>query len=100
MWLSSDWVVLGSMCRLNESLNSLHAMKVEGKVVSTCAADETDAVVLDVGAYNARAGYAGEDAPKAVFPSVSPSYKLRNSAVPTLYHADSFSHLIWEPLVL
>ncbi|GAA5983625.1 hypothetical protein JCM10908_000356 [Rhodotorula pacifica] len=31
--------------------------------------DEVGAVVLDIGSYAVRAGYAGEDAPKAVFPS-------------------------------
>jgi hypothetical protein len=33
-------------------------------------ADEINAVVLDAGSLNMKAGYAGEDAPKAVFPSV------------------------------
>ena len=32
--------------------------------------DEINAVVLDAGSLNMKAGYAGEDAPKAVFPSV------------------------------
>ena len=34
-------------------------------------ADEVNAVVVDLGSSLAKAGYAGEDAPKAVFPSVS-----------------------------
>jgi hypothetical protein len=34
-------------------------------------ADEVNAVVLDVGTYHTKAGYAGEDTPKFVFPSVS-----------------------------
>lgn len=33
-------------------------------------ADEVNAVVLDLGSYQCRAGYAGDDAPKAVFSSV------------------------------
>ena len=33
-------------------------------------ADEVNAVVLDIGTYQVKAGYAGEDAPKYVFPSV------------------------------
>lgn len=33
--------------------------------------DEVSAIVLDLGSYTCKAGYAGEDAPKAVFPSVS-----------------------------
>lgn len=35
-------------------------------------ADEVSAIVLDLGSHTCKAGYAGEDAPKAVFPSVSP----------------------------
>ncbi len=31
-----------------------------------------NAIVLDVGTYQVKAGYAGEDTPKFVFPSVSP----------------------------
>lgn len=34
------------------------------------AADEVNAVVLDLGTWQCRAGYAGDDTPKAVFPSV------------------------------
>ena len=33
--------------------------------------DEVSAIVLDLGSHTCKAGYAGEDAPKAVFPSVS-----------------------------
>lgn len=33
--------------------------------------DEVSAIVLDFGSHTCKAGYAGEDAPKAVFPSVS-----------------------------
>ena len=32
--------------------------------------DEVAAIVLDLGSHTCKAGYAGEDAPKAVFPSV------------------------------
>lgn len=32
--------------------------------------DEVSAIVVDLGSYSCKAGYAGEDAPKAVFPSV------------------------------
>lgn len=35
-----------------------------------CAADEVNAVVLDLGTWQTKAGYAGDDTPKAVFPSV------------------------------
>ena len=34
-------------------------------------ADEVSAIVVDLGSHSCKAGYAGEDAPKAVFPSVS-----------------------------
>ncbi|CAN1241760.1 Actin-related protein 4, partial [Linum perenne] len=33
-------------------------------------ADEVSAIVIDLGSHTCKAGYAGEDAPKAVFPSV------------------------------
>lgn len=36
-------------------------------------ADEVSAIVIDLGSHTCKAGYAGEDAPKAVFPSVSAS---------------------------
>eukprot|EP00027_Filamoeba_sp_ATCC50430_P000612 CAMPEP_0168544418 /NCGR_PEP_ID=MMETSP0413-20121227/2410_1 /TAXON_ID=136452 /ORGANISM="Filamoeba nolandi, Strain NC-AS-23-1" /LENGTH=441 /DNA_ID=CAMNT_0008574439 /DNA_START=21 /DNA_END=1346 /DNA_ORIENTATION=+ len=32
--------------------------------------DEVSAIVLDVGSYNTRAGYAGEETPKCIFPSI------------------------------
>ena len=32
--------------------------------------DEVSAIVIDVGSYSCKAGYAGDDTPKAVFPSV------------------------------
>lgn len=32
--------------------------------------DEVNAIVLDIGTYAVKAGYAGEDTPKYVFPSV------------------------------
>lgn len=38
--------------------------------LSPTNADEINAVVLDAGSLNVKAGYAGEDAPKAVFPSL------------------------------
>jgi len=33
--------------------------------------DEVSAIVLDLGSHTVKAGYAGEDQPKSVFPSVS-----------------------------
>jgi len=35
------------------------------------AADEVSALVIDLGSHTCKAGYAGDDVPKAVFPSVS-----------------------------
>ena len=42
-------------------------------------ADEVSAIVIDLGSHTCKAGYAGEDAPKAVFPSVrfSPSSRIK-----------------------
>ena len=34
-------------------------------------ADEVNAVVVDVGSHTVKAGFAGEDTPKALFPAVS-----------------------------
>lgn len=39
-------------------------------------ADEVSAIVVDLGSHTCKAGYAGEDAPKAVFPSVSSLWTL------------------------
>ena len=36
----------------------------------TVDADEVNAIVIDIGSYSVKGGYAGEDTPKAVFPSV------------------------------
>lgn len=40
--------------------------------------DDVSALVLDIGAHTVRAGYAGDDAPKAVFPT---SYAYRDDQV-------------------
>ena len=42
--------------------------------------DDVSALVLDIGAHTVRAGYAGDDAPKAVFPS---SYGYRDEPSPS-----------------
>ena len=34
--------------------------------------DDTGGVVIDVGSYSAKFGYAGDDVPKAIFSGVSP----------------------------
>ena len=44
--------------------------------------DEVSAIVVDVGYTNCKAGFAGEDNPKAVFPSVRNSISYK---VPLLY---------------
>ena len=38
-----------------------------------CCADEVNALVLDVGSLYVKGGYAGDDVPKAIFPSVRPA---------------------------
>ena len=35
------------------------------------AGDDVNAIVADIGSYSSRIGFAGEDVPKAYFPSVS-----------------------------
>ena len=42
--------------------------------------DDVSALVLDIGAHTVRAGYAGDDAPKAVFPT---TYAYRDNQVPS-----------------
>lgn len=44
--------------------------------IAHCLADEVNAVVIDVGSHSIKAGFAGEDAPKVLFPSVSISIEL------------------------
>ncbi len=39
-------------------------------------ADEVNAIVLDLGSYQVKAGYAGEDTPKYIFPSVRQRLKM------------------------
>ena len=34
------------------------------------AGSDTDAIMLDIGSFNVKAGYAGEDAPKVVIPTI------------------------------
>jgi hypothetical protein len=36
----------------------------------TLSLDDVNAIVIDIGSSTVKAGYAGEDAPKAVYPSV------------------------------
>lgn len=38
--------------------------------------DEVSAIVVDLGSHTCKAGYAGEDAPKAVFPSVCALFSI------------------------
>jgi actin-related protein len=45
-----------------------------------CSADEVNAVVLDLGSWQTKAGYAGDDTPKAVFPSVSATTTTSSSS--------------------
>lgn len=41
--------------------------------------DEVAALVIEIGSANAKAGYAGEETPKSVFPSVRPPPPLPSS---------------------
>ncbi|KAK2976496.1 hypothetical protein RJ640_001041, partial [Escallonia rubra] len=43
---------------------------IDTHIWCVCVTDEVSAIVLDLGSHTCKAGYAGEDAPKAVFPSV------------------------------
>ena len=54
---------------INSSLEILHAWSVSFWL--PCIADEVNALVIDLGSHTVKAGYAGEDTPKALFPSVS-----------------------------
>ncbi|KWU41964.1 Actin/actin-like protein [Rhodotorula sp. JG-1b] len=51
--------------------------------------DEVGAVVLDIGSYAVKAGYAGEDAPKAVFPS---AYAAVPTSTPDAAASASYIH--------
>jgi len=51
--------------------------------LSAMLTDEINAVVLDAGSLNMKAGYAGEDAPKAVFPSVVGRIAASSGAAPS-----------------
>lgn len=56
---------------------------------TSCSADEVSAIVVDVGYTNTKAGFAGEDNPKAVFPSVRPMPSLRVFSLLQAPHAMS-----------
>lgn len=43
--------------------------------------DEVSAIVVDSGTYCIKAGYAGEDTPKAVFPSVNICFFLKKNFI-------------------
>ncbi|KAK1272983.1 Actin-related protein 4 [Acorus gramineus] len=53
--------------------------------------DEVSAIVLDLGSHMCKAGYAGEDAPKAVFPSVVGSIEQMGPVDVTMSERDSDS---------
>lgn len=58
--------------------------------------DEVSAIVIDLGSHTCKAGYAGEDAPKAVFPSVSAA-NLRDPVLSHIHSLTDNVHLS-EPL--
>ncbi|KAF8391957.1 hypothetical protein HHK36_022297 [Tetracentron sinense] len=53
--------------------------------------DEVSAIVIDLGSHTCKAGYAGEDAPKAVFPSVVGSIDQMEVDDPVKFERDSGS---------
>ncbi|KAF3448878.1 hypothetical protein FNV43_RR09594 [Rhamnella rubrinervis] len=58
--------------------------------------DEVSAIVIDLGSHTCKAGYAGEDAPKAVFPSVVGSIDQMEVDEPA--NADKNSGSVLSPL--
>lgn len=61
MYGGGTWNITALICRIFSHF---------AHPVQSCRADEVNAVVLDLGSYQVKAGYAGDDAPKYVFPSV------------------------------
>ena len=55
---------------LSDHCKLLHAYRVLA-ITLLCCADEVNALVIDLGSHTVKAGYAGEDTPKALFPSVN-----------------------------
>ncbi|PKU85689.1 actin-related protein 4 isoform X1 [Dendrobium catenatum] len=53
--------------------------------------DEVSAIVIDLGSHTCKAGYAGEDAPKAVFPSVVGSIEQQEVVNGTKFEKESES---------
>lgn len=63
-----------------------------------CDDDETTALVCDNGSGLVKAGFAGDDAPRAVFPSIvgRPRHQVRRAAT----HSCNVNHLIAAKKVL
>ncbi|MQL74324.1 hypothetical protein Taro_006673 [Colocasia esculenta] len=59
--------------------------------VTMYGGDEVSAIVIDLGTYTCKAGYAGEDAPKAVFPSVVGSIDQTGGVDDTKFEKDTDS---------
>lgn len=59
----------------------------------TYGGDEVSALVLDVGSSSTRAGYAGEDTPKAVF---STTYGVSGNASSQKYHIGDTETSVWK----
>ena len=53
----------------------------DSAVATSCRADEVNALVIDLGSHTVKAGYAGEDTPKALFPSVRTSQSPQHCAI-------------------
>ncbi|CAK9185667.1 unnamed protein product [Ilex paraguariensis] len=57
--------------------------------------DEVSAIVIDLGSHTCKAGYAGEDAPKAVFPSLG--WLLLDSGIFLPLVTSQSAPLLWSP---
>ncbi len=60
---------------LEVQLNTLLQLQ---KIDTLYLADEVNALVIDLGSSTVKAGYAGEDTPKALFPAVSHECRSRH----------------------
>ena len=60
-------------------------------------ADEVSAIVIDLGSHSCKAGYAGEDTPKAVFPSVSSFHDRKSHISPVMIAHSTVSPCGYSP---
>jgi hypothetical protein len=58
-----------------------------------CHADEVNAIVLDIGACQCKAGYAGEDTPKVVIGTVRPELPNFSGSMQTVANVGNSRHI-------